>query len=253
MQHIDKKIVARGEADFKAVVDPYLRKGLFRYDSLSAADRILLRNTLELDQGDMCAYCMKHTPEKERTNEHIIPKDIAQNNYGRAYRHLGGGLYRNDILYDKNYTPISFPNYYPHSLAYGNIVLACDTCNSCKGDDLVRPLFFSNPVNGVSYNDKGLMVLASKDSMSTKMLSWLNENKIRQIRCFWRAVKITGLSVDDILNAHTASQRKEICEQIKQYVVESTLLRDLNQPTPRFSTLPMWKELQKYDWFWCYW
>lgn len=253
MQHIDKKTVAKGEADFKAVVDPYLRKGLFKYDSLSAADRILLRNTLELDQGDMCAYCMKHIPVNERTSDHVIPKKIDLNGFGRAKKHLGGGMYRDDMIYDKNFTSASLPYYYPHSLAYGNLVLACDACNFYKDNDLVRPLFFSHPVNGVMYNDKGLMVLNPTDSLPVRLLAWLNEDKVRQIRCFWRAVKLAGLSVNDIAQAQTVSQRKQICDQIKQHVTERTLLKDLNATTPKFATTNIWAEMLKYEWFWGYW
>ena len=253
MQHIDKKIVARGEADFKAVVDPYIKRGQFRYDCLSDCDRISLRKTLLLDQGDMCAYCMKHIPLSERSNDHVIPKKIEENDYGRAKRHLGGGLYRNDILYDKKFTAASFPDYYPHSLAYGNIVLACDACNFYKDDDLVRPLFFSHPVNGVMYNDKGVMVLNPTDSLPINLLTWLNEDKVRQIRCFWRAVKLAGLSVNDIGQAQTVSQRKQICDQIKQHVTERTLLKDLNDINPKFATTNIWAEMLKYEWFWGYW
>ena len=114
MQHIDKTNNAALTA-FKHVVDPYLNNGHYRYEDLNDADRITVRNIFVTEQEGRCAYCMRDVSSPSQTTDHVIPKDVSQQDYGKARRNYGNGLYRNDFIWDKQFSPISFNNnYYPH-------------------------------------------------------------------------------------------------------------------------------------------
>lgn len=251
MQHIDKNNSV-SETSFKAVVDSYITSGCYRYDDISVVDRRKLRGVLGNEQNGMCAYCMKKVDFDEGTSDHVIPKSIPENEYGRARRHLGQGLYRGDFIWDKKYTSSSFPCYYPHSLAYGNLVFACADCNACKDCDLIRPLFFGNPVDGINYTDKGLLQTAEKDALPQELKTRLNTDLYRYYRCIWRAVKLSGLTVSNLIDADNRNSRKQLLKSIQPYVTDSGLLREIVLGANRFTSDSVWNSLLRFQWFWDY-
>lgn len=252
MQHIDKNNAA-AEAGANAIIDPYIQAGNYRYDSLSDNDRIALRSILSSEQGHHCCYCMRSIPEAQRTVEHLIPKTIMYNDFGRAYRHLGGGLYKNNILHESRYTPIAFPHYYPHPLAYGNLAMACEDCNEEKDDELVRPLFFANPVGGISYNEKGRMVLAEKDSLPEDLKVRINNDNFIYIRSIWRGLKLANISVQDVTNANNEATRLALLQQALPQIENKAVKNEIeNKGGVRFTALGTWNELLSFSWFWSY-
>lgn len=252
MQHIDKNNAA-AEAGANAIINPYIQAGIYLYNSISAIDRIALRAILSGEQNHHCCYCMRYTPEALRTVEHIIPKAIAFNDFGRAYRHLGGGLYKNNILHVSRYTPIAFPLYYPHPLAYGNLTMACEVCNEEKADEQVRPLFFANPVVGISYNEKGRMVLAQKDSLPEDLKVRINNDNFVCIRSIWRGFKLANISVENVENANDETSRLALLQQALPYIENRAVKNEIeNKGGVRFTAVGTWTELLSFSWFWSY-
>lgn len=252
MQHIDKNNAA-AEAGANAIINPYIQAGNYRYDSLSGNDRIALRAILSEEQGHHCCYCMRSIPETQRTVEHVIPKAITDNDFGRAYGHLGGGLYKNNILRESRYTPIAFPNFYPHPLAYGNLTMACEDCNEEKADELVRPLFFANPVEGISYNEKGRMVLVAKDSLPEDLRVRINNDNFIYLRSIWRGLKLANISVQDVTNANNEASRLALLQQALPQIENKAVKNEIeNKGGVRFTALGTWNELLSFSWFWSY-
>lgn len=250
MQHIDKNNPA-SDASFKTVVDSYVSSGNYRYDSISADDRRKLRNVLGSEQNEMCAYCMKKVNSEKGTADHVIPKYISESEYGKASGFLGQGLYRRDFIWDKKCTSLSFPNFYPHTLAYGNLVFACDKCNERKDRDLMRPLFFGNPVE-INYNQNGLLQTKESDALPNNLKAWLNIDSHLHFRSIWRAVKLSGLTVADVSVAKDENSRILLLKSIQQHITNPVLIRKIASDINRYTPNSMWKELLRFQWFWDY-
>ena len=251
MQHIDK-INAASHMAFKHIVDPYLQSGNYRYDALSDGDRKSLRSVLRDEQNGMCAYCMRVVPDCLQTTDHIIPKDVSQQEYGEAKNHLGQGLYRNDFIWDKQYNAQSFLlNYYPHSLAYGNLVLACDDCNAYKGQVLIVPSFFKNPTP-VRYNDKGRVVIPKSEHFPKDLVTHLNTDTFMKYRCLWNAVKQSGLQVKDVESADNDTKRKNLLSTVQQYITWDGFRTGLMANLDGFVVESNWKVFVSFRWFWGY-
>lgn len=251
MQHIDKTDIAIHTA-FKKVVDPYLQRGDFRYDALSTFDRLSLRSVLGDEQKWMCAYCMRVVPDCLQTTDHIIPKDVSQQEYGEAKNHLGQGLYRNDFIWDKMYKAYSGVfHYYPHSLAYGNLVFACDGCNANKERDLIVPSFFKNPTP-VRYNDKGRVVIPKSEHFPKDLVTHLNTDTFMKYRCLWNAVKQSGLQVKDVESADNDTKRKNLLSTVQQNITWDGFRTRLMANLDGFVVDSNWKVFVSFRWFWGY-
>lgn len=251
MQHIDKNNTA-SEASFKTVVDSSVSSGIYRYVDISSDDRRQLRSILGSEQNEMCAYCMRKVDSDKGTSDHVIPKTISESEYGRAYNHLGQGLYRRDFIWDKRCTSLSFPYYYPHSLAYGNLVFACEDCNECKDRDLIRPLFYGNPVTNISYNHNGLLQTEQSDALPKNLKARLNIDLFLHYRSIWRAVKLSGLTVADVNNANDVNSRILLLKSIQQHISNPGLLRMIESRANRYTPNSVWKDLLRFQWFWDY-
>jgi len=252
MQHIDKTNAAIHTA-FKQVVDPYLQRGDYRYDALSPSDRVSLRSVLDNEQDGMCAYCMRVISVPSQTIDHIIPKDVSEQEFGEARNHLGRGLYRNDFIWDKHYDAQSYMShyYYPHSLAYGNLVLACDDCNTNKGRHLIVPTFFENPMP-VQYNDKGRVVIPKSEHFPRELVAHLNIDTFMKYRCLWSAVKQSGLLVQDVESADDDTKRKYILSTVQQFITWGGFRDKLMANLDGFVVESNWKVFVSFRWFWGY-
>lgn len=249
MRHIDKTNIAF-KSRFEAIVDPCIQNGHYRYDDLADADRIALREVLRDEQDSTCAYCMRFLPDA--TSDHVIPKYISLGNYGRAYRHLGKNLYRGDFIYGETYTDKAVGFYYPHPLAYGNMVYACYDCNQAKDNDIIRPAFFKNPVTHVTYNDKGTAEFSPSDTFSKDLKTLINNDQYILIRFLWRAIKQSGLSVNDVENATDEGLRNIIFDTIKPIIDGNRTIKNFESLKSRFSVYTMWNRLKEFRWFWNY-
>lgn len=252
MQHVDKNN-ANVEANVNAIIDPYIRNGQFRYEALSKVDRVSLRSLLSAEQQHLCCYCMKHTTENLQTVEHVIPKSISPNEFGKAYKHLGRGLYKQNILHKSIYTLAAFPNNYPHPLAYGNLTMACEDCNDVKSDDLIRPLFFANPVDGISYNIKGEMELVQKDSLPEKLRGRINTDLFIMIRSIWRAFKRAGITIKEVESSNDEASRLSLLQRaLSDIENKQTKIEIENRNGNRFTSNGTWREITSFSWFWTY-
>lgn len=251
MQHIDKTNNVAHTA-FKRVVDPYLIGGHFRYEDLEDVDRVKMRGIFFKEQDGKCAYCMRDVSSPLPTIDHIIPKDVAQQEYGMARKHYGKGLYRNDFIWDKQYTPESFNfMYYPHSLAYGNMVLACENCNSKKDRELIVPTFFKNSIP-ITYNTNGRVSIPNAEHFPEELTTYLNADTFMRIRCLWNAVKQSGLQVHDVETADDEGKRLAVLNAIQGNITWNGYRTRLMAAPDEFVTDAHWEVFISFRWFWHY-
>lgn len=248
MQYIDKND-ATNIADFNRIVDPYLANGLYRYDDLNGSDRHAMRQILKGEQRCCCAYCMADLTSEEGTSDHIIPKTISEQNYNKA-RGLGKGIYRNDFIYGGRFTLQSVGTYYPHTLAYGNLVFTCDDCNTKKDQDLIIPVFFTHDSSAIiTYTAKGLLKSNPSNAIPTNLKSWLNQEPFMLYRAMWRAAKLSGVTIETIEAAKTVNQRSLLIEQMKQML---TNVEQKNAADKSLNSKAGWQRFLQFKWFWSY-
>lgn len=245
MKYISKADCPEAES-FNDIVRRYLDCGKYRYDDLEDRDRIAMRDILSVQQGGLCAYCMRRGSGV--TIDHVIPKSADRDKFGRGKGYMGkiGGrsLYRNDFVWQGGYS--GGRSFYPHSLAYGNLVLACRECNETKDNDLVRPLFFCNPVAGVRYNEKGRMVCSPSDSMPSMLMSRLNDDSLMLYRRLWRAAALAGVSVES-MGVEDHAERKAILGRME--AADPGLGRVLRVRGDDLVVDASWKRLLEFGWF----
>lgn len=251
MRHINKSDTTNCDK-FKAIVTTYLAAGKYRYDDLTDPDRIGIRKILGDEQDWICAYCMRIIRPNEATTDHVIPKSISRPDYKRAYRTMGEGLYRNDFMWDKVYTPLAVGRYYPHPLAYGNLVCSCHDCNSTKDDYLTRPAFFKNPPTHISYNEKGFAEFNPTDTFPSNLKSWINNDKFIKTRCIWRAIRLAGISVGEVENAADENSRKELLDKLEVHIGKHPIIRSFAALSASFCSDAAWNYLLNFKWFWDY-
>ena len=251
MKYIDKKNNTTLEQSFNHIVDNYISRGEYRYDQLMDDDRKSLRNLLEQEQSGLCAYCMRRVIQGERTIDHIIPKYIERSRYSHAYK-IGCGLYKTNILYEKIFTKSSIPIYYPHTLSYGNMVLACENCNLTKSDDIIFPFFFDASGDHINYTEKGRMEISSDKVFPNELKSFLNQDFYSIYRSIWRAVKISGLSVQEMKDAKDTVTRQKLLNVIKKNVSNPIFIKKYPQLVENFTVTSKWNDFLRYDWFWEY-
>lgn len=248
MKYINKNIAANLSA-FNTIIDPYLEKDLYRYDNLSDSDRIALRKILESEQQCCCAYCMAYLTLEKGTTDHIIPKKINAQDYNRAYG-LGKGLYRRDFIYEGRFTTQAVGIYYPHTLAYGNLVFACDDCNKKKDQDLMIPIFFmTDSSNTISYTSKGLLKTSPSNAIPTGLKSWLNSDVFMLYRAMWRAAAILDISIETIQLSTEASVRHELIDTMKRQLV---IPSQKHIADGSLNSKGGWKRFLQFQWFWNY-
>lgn len=256
MQYINKNN-AVSEAAVQSVVVPHIRSGEYRSDCLNGTERWSIRKILSTEQNNLCCYCVREIEEGERTVEHLIPKKVSRHGYGTAIGNFGRGLYRGDILYDRDYTSQSYPAFFPHPLAYGNLTMACELCNDAKrGEDergLARPLFFANPVVGIRYEDDGMMKLGQADSLPMNLKSRINNSLFVQIRSLWRAFKHSGISVQDVKSATDTPARLALLGKALPNVVNNSALTEIKKRGSfRYTSQGTWTTIISFSWFWGY-
>ena len=253
MQHIDKTDKHSKQA-FNKIVDNFILQHLqdkrFRYEELTSNERIALRRILRNEQHNMCAYCMKKVPLYQRTTDHVIPKTITREKYGHALN-LGKGLYH-DIVYEKVYNPYPQSSFYPHSLAYNNMVMACEVCNNTKDQDLIIPIFFDNPSLYISYTDKGRMTITENKVFPEDLKVWLNNENLLTYRCIWKSIKLCGYTIEDVLQADCIQKRKDLLNKIKESIANPQIIKRFNAFTEGFVVDSKWEDFKRFRWFWLY-
>ena len=244
MEYIDKHDVPRINA-FNALVDSFIAQGLFHYKDLDNGQRNQIRGILRFEQNSFCAYCMQK--DIVGSVEHVVAQHISHQDFGRA---IHRGNFFPQFIYQGNfaYSTGSIQNY-PHTLAYGNLVYSCKTCNSKRDRDIIHPNFFDNPTN-VSYKEDGKANFP-KDALSIEMKSYLNEDVFKRCRAFWSAVKLSGRTVADVVSlSRKTDKRKFLLDVIPQMpgYMQSIFLNN----TLSFCSDAKWKLLMSYEWFWGY-
>ncbi len=242
MKYIDKTSPVYS-TQFNAISDRLISSGIIRYNEVSNSDRSSMKQILHTEQSGLCAYCMQEIPVG--TNDHVIPRSIEQRRFNGLHRrsHL-----RSDIVHTRSWSvTVHVSNnqveFYPHDIAYGNIVLACNACNSKKDNLEINPIFFQNPT-GVSYSSAGKMEMPPT-AFCKELRAYLNEKANCGWRNLWYKIKKSKVTDSQILNAHSHIERMKLMCQVFGVPhlppTQMVLLNDTN-----------WKILISFRWFYNY-
>ena len=244
MEYINKHDVQR-ISSFGALVDTFIAQGVYHYKDLDEVQRNRIRDILRSEQNSLCAYCM----QKDATGsvEHVIAQHISRQDFGRAIHH--GNFYPH-FIHQSTFVYSAFPiQYYPHTIAYGNLVYSCKGCNNKKDRDIIHPDFFDNPT-GISYDTSGKVIFPVK-SFSIGIKCYLNEDVFKRCRAFWAAVKLSDKTIADVTSLSKKTDKRKFLEVIipqmprsMQSIFSSNILS--------FCTDAKWKLLVSYEWFWGY-
>lgn len=244
MEFIDKHNEANA-SNFNTLVDGYIDQGKVRYKDLSENEKDSLKTILRNEQSCYCAFCMQKL--KKGTVDHVIPQGITRMDFGKA---LHKGNFYPPFIHQSTFHVASTPClYYPHTLAYGNVVCTCSPCNSQKWDELIEPTFFNNPTN-VRYKEDGIAVFPIK-ALSTNLKSYLNESLFRRWRSLWCAVKHLGIDKAQIESMDKMSDRKKLIDDSVK-VMPPTAAREFSKDKYKFLSDSQWSNFVSYSWFWDY-
>lgn len=242
MEYIDKSSAAFS-SQFNSIADRLIMGGITMYKDVDIADVSEMKDVLQAEQKSFCAYCMRVLVGG--TNDHVIPRSIREDRFQGAMRK---GRFRTDMVHtrtwDKNiHMRDGRINYYPHDLAYGNLVLSCEECNSLKDNKVIKPIFFDNPT-GVSYETSGKMIMAA-DALCPELRASLNEKYNIRWRYLWCKTKEAGISDVEVCNATNMMERIKLLKQI--------LGRDsLSDDEQRWISNANWRIFISFRWFYSY-
>ncbi len=210
MKYIEKNDSAL-EARVDAILDPILNRAKtkeqvrFNFLYMPSIDqpkleKVDLKNELFAQQGGQCAYCGRHLVLKSSftTIEHVICKSDSIDVFGR-YMHTG--LFLNNIVYQSRFIVprVGVMPYYPHELAYGNLVIACETCNEERATQEIYPLFFDPKIDEIIRVGKG-GVITGKDKTASKLIplkDFNNREELRIYRAFWNMIGLMNVNISD--------------------------------------------------------
>lgn len=244
MEYIDKHITANSRR-FEATVDGFIAGGKIHYKDLDANERGLIRGQIASEQQGHCAFCMQNVAQ-EGTSEHVIPQYITLQDFKKAYRL---GRYYPEFIHQSTFNAALQPRCYPHTLAYGNIVLACAQCNQKKGTDVIVPTFYNNPT-GVSYRPDGTAVFP-QGALTVNICSMLNYRVYCNIRALWRTMKVSGISVCQVLSVGSMRGRRELLKAVSPNM-KGELARQYSAREIDFIKDAFWRLFVSFDWFWGY-
>ncbi len=271
MEFVDKT----RDADANATIDPFLRQAVGQptcnansiYDEWRRFNNghdknHMIDDVLLVEQTHRCCYCMKRIEDhgdKDATIEHIIPQSVQkQNELDEYFKFRFNGLNEDNICLTEDYLngKTSKPSAYPHKLAYHNFAIACEKCNSSRGNEYVEPLFLKNNIGEeIRYNDAGEMrwmndpIYNDSNAFALPALDKIDLNRplLKAIRATWFYAKkndipLETLSSDNrdeiIYNAFGAALDANPNMSAKEFGVFVILLKN-----------EFWNVLLKYDYF----
>ena len=242
MEYIDKNRQPL-VSSFNAMIDGFIANGKVHYKELDDGERNQIKEALSAEQHSHCAFCMQR-PQQGGTVEHVIPQSITQQNFPAALRK---GKFRNDFVHQRGFNATFQPRMYPHTLAYGNVVMSCSNCNGKKSNDLLFPSFFDNPTN-IGYKKDGEAVFPAT-SLNTNMKAHLNGYTFVKYRALWYALKQAGFSVADVCACSRKTARLAMLTSAEPFM-EGYLKNKYQQNKKDFLFDYSWKMMLSFDWFW---
>lgn len=166
MKSIDKVNLASANS----IIDPYLAyartQPWFATDDIylkfsnAHGKRRLVDTVLLPEQDCRCCYCQKRfSPSNDRdaSVEHMIPRSTAYGADFNDYFSIGyPGLMTSSVCHTQDYkNGNSVPGQYPHHVAYHNFAIACQNCNSRRGNKVIGfPFLLPAPQQDIVYNRK---------------------------------------------------------------------------------------------------
>ena len=242
MEFIDKGDATR-IARFNQLIDSYIFAGMTYYKALDKVQRDGIRTLLSDEQSHRCAFCMQLQTRGE-TVEHVIPQGIRLQDFANAYRK---GNYQPQFVHQDSYNRTPQAGLYPHTLAYGNLVMACGACNRAKWERVIKPSFFDNP-SGITYQDDGV-ALYGADCLEENIRAHLNGSTFTKYRALWCAIKRTRITVAQVRACNSIVARRSLLRQAEPQMCRD--LRDMyNREPNRFVKNKSWDMLCSFDWFW---
>ncbi len=229
MKYIDKKNPAL-EARVDAILDPILNraktKEQVRFNFLympvldqPKMEKVDLKDELFAQQGGQCAYCQRHLVLKSTatTIEHVICKSDSIDVFGR-YIHTG--LFLNNIVYQSRFIVprVGVTPFYPHELAYGNLVIACEACNEERATQEIYPLFFDPKIDEIIKYGKG-GVIAGQDKSVGKLIPLKDFNNREELciyRAFWNMMSLMNVKISDTFLDYEKKYRFELLRKMVQ-------------------------------------
>lgn len=243
MQYIDKSSLIYSSR-FNSISNRLLDTNTNSYKDVGDADRAAMKNVLRDEQNGFCAYCMQSLITG--TNDHIIPRSVNVRRFPALIRQ---GNYRHDIVHTHSWSRAVHISangqvkYYPHDIAYGNLVLTCEECNSRKDNKEIKPIFFNNPTE-VSYNADGKMKMPA-NAFCEEIRAYLNETANCKWRCLWYKAQNAGVTDVQICNATDKIARTKLLRQIFGR-------EDLTVDQFRLANDSNWNLLVSFRWFYRY-
>jgi 5-methylcytosine-specific restriction endonuclease McrA len=242
MEYINKGVAAN-VVNFNQLIDSFIAAGKTHYKALDEVERNGIRTLLSGEQSHRCAFCMQLQTRGE-TVEHVIPQGIKLHDFINAYRK---GNFQPQFVHQDSYNRTPQAGFYPHTLAYGNMVMACGACNHAKWDRVIKPSFFDNPP-AIRYQDDGIAVY-SPDDLEETMRAHLNGSTFTKFRALWSAIKRTGITVAQVRACNNIVARRNLLRQAEPQMRGD--LRNMYRCEPnRFIKNKAWEMLCSFDWFW---
>lgn len=219
MEFIDKT----RDADANATIAPFLRQAIGqptcnansiydewrRFNNGHEKNR-MIDDVLLVEQMHRCCYCMKRIEnhlDKDATIEHVIPQSVqTQEGLDKYFKLRYDGLNEDNICLTEDYLNghATKPSAYPHRLAYHNFAIACEKCNSLRGNKYVEPLFLKNNIaEEIRYNDAGEMrwmndpVYTDSNAFDLPLVEKIDLNRplLKAVRAIWFYAKKSNISL----------------------------------------------------------
>ena len=238
MEWIDKSSAANAGA-FTGLADVWITAGKVKYSDLDEVEKNQLKAVLRTEQKGYCALCMELMAIG--TNDHVVPQSVPANEFSAACRK---GPFRRDFVHQRHWTPgIHFggqAKYYPHTIAYGNMVCMCQACNTKKDNGVISPTFF-NRDPGVSYDEDGT-ANCPNGALNLNLRTHLNEREYCRVRKLWHLIKSNGKSVDDVRAISNTTDKVKLLESIGLEKKDAM----------RLAATAQWDRLLRFAWFGTY-
>jgi hypothetical protein len=221
------------------------------YDAFKNAkngNNVLLQDLLKAilldEQHNRCCYCLKKLDlDNKTTLEHIIPQSINDATKFNTYIDDNVVLNHSIVCLANDFVANQIVNYppYPHTVAYQNLAVSCDSkthCNNFRGNKDIKPIvFYKTITEDIEYESNGFAKWNKEtEDIPTIEKLGLNDDTLKMIRRIWIYVLENNKSIDN--------QRDDIIVELSY-----GLSKDEEDILWKFNNDKQWELLKQYDYF----